>query len=200
MTELQQNRYDQLLRRVGDLKGPGSKVGEVLTELFPVLEVEGYQGELQALNRRRLGIGATFIVGAAGEIAKIQLFNPTGSGLLVTVTSMTISSTATQEVRYGGEVFTLAGGIGTQVPRDLRQGLTAFPTAQMFSESSVGVGPGNGVIALLADQSEILNDENGLFVLSPGTGLTVGAGVVATRITCTFFWRERAAEPSELNF
>ncbi len=102
MSELQQSRYDQLLRRVGDLKGPGSKASEILTEVFPTFDVEGYQGELQALNRRVLGIGASTILGAAGELAKIQLFNPAGSGLLITVTSVTFSATTTQDMRYGG--------------------------------------------------------------------------------------------------
>ncbi len=44
--ELQQNRYDQLIRRVGGIIGPGSKVVEALGELFPVIDVENVPGEL----------------------------------------------------------------------------------------------------------------------------------------------------------
>jgi len=57
VTELQQNRYDQLLRRVGDLKGPGSKVNDVLQELFPTIDVENVPGELLFLMGTHIGLG-----------------------------------------------------------------------------------------------------------------------------------------------
>ena len=55
MSQLQQSRYDQLLRRVGDLKGPGSKVNDVLHELFPMfdLTVDGLDRAVSHLVRGR---------------------------------------------------------------------------------------------------------------------------------------------------
>lgn len=200
MAELQQNRYDQLLRRVGDLKGPGAKVADALSELFPTIDLEDPPSELQLLGGTVLGMGASTLVGAAGETAKIQVFNPADSGKLVTVTHVLITSTSTGTGRLAVATASLASGIGTQVVRDTRKGIIQRPTAAMFQESSAGIVNSNMIFALLADTDLTIQDRKGLFVLSPGTGLTAGHGTVAVRLTCTFLWRERAAEPSELNF
>lgn len=199
MTELQQNRYDQILRRVGDLKGPGSKVREVLTELFPMIDVENVPGELLALEGTVLGVGAIGILGAAGQTGKIQLFNPVDSGRLVTVTGLLLSTNTTQVLRVAIANASLSGGVATEVVRDLRRGIVIRPGSQIFSETSAGLVNANLIFRLLANTPFFLKDDNGLFVLSPGTGLSAGPATVATQIDGTFFWRERVAQPSELN-
>ena len=49
MFEVQQNRWDQLIRRVSGSIGPGSRVSETLSELLPVMDVERVPGELLRL-------------------------------------------------------------------------------------------------------------------------------------------------------
>ena len=198
-SELQQNRYDRLIRRVGGIIGVGSKVSEVLTELFPMIDVEGNRGELQFIQGSVLGMGAQSLTAAAAEFPKIQLFNPAKSGKIVTITSLFISQLAPAIIRIGRTTNPLAGGIGTQLARDTRQLLTDRPTAQMFSESSAGFVDAN-MQFLLNLQIFELRDDNDIVVLSPGNGLSVGGTVAAGNLTVTFFWRERVAETSELKF
>ena len=188
------------MRRVGDLKGPGSKVNDVLTELFPMVDVENLPGELLALGGWKLGIGASNLLAAAAETAKIQVFNPIGSGVIATVTTIVMSVTSAQRVRISSDNAARSTGIGVQIPRDLRHGILRLPTCAIFQESSPGSNNANGIFQIAADDPITLHDPNGLFILTPGTGCSAGHEIVATRLIATFFWRERTAEPSELNF
>ena len=199
-SELQQNRYDRLIRRIGGIVGPGSKVNEVLSELFPMIDVEGNRGELQFVQGTVLGMGAQNLDGVLLDLAKIQLFNPEDSGAIVTITSLFISVLDAATIRVGRSTTPLSGGIGTQLARDTRQLLSDRPTAQMFSEISPGFVDGNMQFQLGELRVFKLQDENGVSVLSPGNGLSVGTNVAGGNLTVTFFWRERVAESSELNF
>lgn len=201
VTELQQNRYDQLLRRVGDLKGPGSKVSEVLTELFPVLDVENVPGELMILSAYDLAFGGAARAGAAGEQGRVQIFNPVGSGKIMTVTKMLVSVSLGQDIRWGISNVALDTAPQLQFFRDTRKDpfKPSLPTGQIRTQSSVAAAPATCRIAVLIGDSFTLEDVNGLAVLSAGFGLEVGTTTLATEITACFYWRERTAEPSELN-
>lgn len=199
-SEIQQNRYDRLMRRVAGIIGPGSKVSEVLTELFPMIDVEGNRGELQLLGGTLLGMGAQDVLSLAAEFSAIQLFNPVGSSKIITITSVYVSASATQRIRFARDTTTLTDGIATEVARDLRQIVTSRPVGQMFSQSSAGGINANMQFRVLENDTLHLHDENGVAVLPPGTGLSLGATAAQTSLTATFFWRERVAETSELNF
>lgn len=199
-SELQQNRYDRLIRRVGGIIGVGSKVSEVLTELFPMIDVEGDRGELQLLSGTTLGMGTRIIVGAAGENAKIQLFNPVNSGQLVTITDVYISSTVSQALFIGRTANVLGTPVGTELSRDTRISLTNRPAGKIFSESSAGFTQADMILRILQDVTFHLFAQNDVMVLAPGTGMDVGTGTVNTLLSVTFLWRERTAESSELKF
>jgi len=198
--EIQQTRYDRMVRRVAGIIGPGSKVAEVITELFPFIDVENPPSELYLLGGTVLGMGAHRGTGAAGEQPKIQLFNPVGSGLVVTVTDVIWSVNSVTQVRFSRDTVTLAAGIGTQVARDTRQIVTAFPGAQMFFESSVGFINANMIFRAPANAYTHTRSDNDIMVLAPGSGITISDEAAASQIIVTFLWRERAAEPSELQF
>lgn len=200
MNELQQNRYDQILRRVAGLIGTGSKVSEVLTELFPVLDVERVPGELLVLGGTRLCWGGTNATGAAGQNIRIQLFNPVDSGTLITVSSVHIGTGAAQFIRAGITNVALTTGIATQLFRDIRAGPTSRPTGEIRTQSSVAAAPATVLLRFVLNDQMVLNDENSVAVLAPGFGMEVGSNNAATEVNATFFWRERAAEQSELNF
>jgi len=199
-SELQQNRYDRLIRRVGGIIGVGSKVSEVLTELFPMIDVEGDRGELQLISGTALGMGGQVKSGASGETAKIQLFNPVDSGKLITVTDIFIAADATQNIFLSRTTILLSSGVGTQLPRDTRQSLTDRPVGAIFSESSVPFADAHMQIRLIASTTFHMHATNDLMVLSPGNGMTVGSGIAQSTFRVSFLWRERAAEQSELNF
>ncbi len=199
MNELQQNRYDQLMRRVGGLIGPGAKVAEVLSELFPTLDVERVPGELLALQGTRIGLDSASVIGSAGEFATIQLFNPLDSGNLVTVSQVGISSSANQTVVYGLVSTPIAIKPNTGRPRDSRFTILSPLVAELRNESLGVVAPAVGRMQLPVDDEKYFTDTNALAVLTPGFGFQFAAGTVATRIRVTFFWRERPAQKSELN-
>lgn len=201
MTAIQQNRYDALLRRVADLKGPGSKVNDVLEELFPVLDVERVPAELLFLMGTKVVFGGGQITGVAGQAPRAQVFNPVGSGKLVTVTGVyaTLDGTGGQ-FRWGIVIIPFATSINTEIIRDSRGGAAQRGSAAIRQLSSVALAPGTGQVRLPQATLLKLDDPNDLAVLAPGSGFEIGGATLAQTLNYTFYWRERQAEPSELNF
>lgn len=199
-SEIQQNRYDQMIRRVGGIVGPGSKVAEALTELFPVLELENLPNELQILSGTHIGFGGSSSIGAIAEFPSVQLFNPANSGKIVTITGLYMSLNSQGVIRLGIEGATRGAAVLSESFADSRLGLGANITAQIFFASNVAETKSTGRIFLDTRGKQMLQDHYGLFVLGPGTGLTVGAEEAVTTIQISFWWRERVAEQSELNF
>jgi len=197
--DLQQNRYDRILRRVGGLIGPGSKVSEVLGELFPVLDVERIPGELLLLGGTAICHGSVNRTGAAGEVGKVQLFNPVGSGKLITVSRVLVGSNVTGVVRAAATQIALTTGVGTELFRDQRRPTPLRPTGQIRSDSTVALTDANVQFRLLANTTFEIQDHNSVAVLPPGSGYEVSMNTVASNTTATFFWRERDVEQSELN-
>lgn len=198
MSAIQQNRYDALLRRVADLKGPGSKVNDALTELFPMIDVENVPGELLILGGTDICFGAGSLTSAVGESPRVQVFNPADSGKIATVTSCVISVLVLTTLRWTVSLSALSTGVGVQRFRDSRRGATRRPTCGIFQQSSVAQTDSVGRAILDANRSLTLEDPNGIAVLAPGTGFEVGTTSTNDRIDATFNWRERVAEPSEL--
>jgi len=197
VTELQQNRYDQLLRRVGDLKGPGSKVNDVLQELFPTIDVENVPGELLILMGTRIGLAATSKAPTAGKKAGIQLFNPAESGHIITISTVTVAPAASTTITFGLTTSALATNTGIPRLRDTRPGTNQRGVAELRTSPDVPSLTGGDIrIATLVTVQ--LNDVNSVCVLAPGTGITFNATTDVT-FSCGFFYRERIAEPSELN-
>ena len=199
MANINQNRWDQLVRRVAGLIGPGSKVDNTIGDLFPMLDVENLPGELYLLSGTRLGTGGVIQTSSAGQSARVQLFNPADSGLLVTLTSAAYSVTAVGSVRYVlTETAESTNDLGIRV-RDTRLGVGIRPTAQVRSDDNAAVLAGTGEMRSLANTPVLLTDPNGLAVLAPGTGITFQSVTNTSSLTCAFWWRERVAEASELN-
>jgi len=197
--ELQQNRYDQLIRRVGGLIGGGSKVSEALSELFPTIDVEQVPGELLALGGTSLHLGGTDQLGQAALTTRIQLFNPAGSGKLITVTQVSIHVVALNIIRFGVTNTALLTGLGVERFRDSRFGIAQSGAGQIRDEFTVATTDADGLVLLPANTNRQFKDRNGLAVLSPGFGYEFGTAVVNNRLGVTFWWRERVAEQSELN-
>jgi len=197
--DLQQTRYDQLIRRVGAIIGPGSKVAEALSELFPVIDVERVPGELLILGGTAICIGTGELTSDVAETPHIQLFNPVGSGKLITVTRFNTGNATNMQVRYAVNNVARADGLGTERFRDSRLGLVSRPVGQIRSESLVAFVDQDGAYRPQINHLHFVSDENGVAVLSPGFGLEVGNQNTNSLLECTFFWRERVAEQSELN-
>ena len=200
MASINQNRWDQLVRRVAGLIGPGSKVNNTIGDLFPMLDVENLPGELYLLAGTRLGFGGALQIAAAGEAPRVQLFNPANSGLLVTLTSLVISTNAIAVIRLITTATAASTNTLNQRVRDTRLGDITRTTAEIRSESNVAVLAADAEYRTIANVPVVLADPNGVVVLAPGSGLTVTNTSAASQVTVSFFWRERTAEQSELQF
>jgi len=200
VSEIQQSRYDQLLRRVADLKGPGSKVNDALTELFPMIDVENLNAELALLGTWRLAFSSTVQFQSAGDVDLSQIFNPVGSGHLVVLERVDLFSATAQRIEFLVTPTPLADPDGNAALRDTRSGVTTIPVAQMRSVQQVLSIAQFGLATIQAGVTFTIKDKRGLFVLAPGTGVTFATTIVNTSFNVSYLWRERVAEPSELNF
>lgn len=200
MSQLQQTRYDQLLRRAGDLKGPGSKVSEVLSEVFPTFDVENLTPEMLGLAGWRPAWQSTERPVQAVQNSASQLQNPAGSGMLVVVTqiAMRIDSASFVQIEIDTTTF------GTPVAglfRDSRFGTPRSTAATVASADNIAVGGGlRWRLEPDSPSMKTIRDDNGLVTLAPGTNLSIGTITNNRLLTVNYFWRERIAEPSELAF
>jgi len=198
-SEIQQNRYDRLIRRVAGIIGPGSKVSEVLTELFPMIDVENVPSELLILAGTDSCFGGGTITGAAGEAGKAGVFNPAGSNTILTVTQVVVATVgSTDTLRWGINTNELGTRIATERFTDTRKPLTQLPVGKVGSESAVALANATGQTRVLANSNFRLLGKNDLVQLSPGFGFEVGRATVATTMIFVFYWRERPMESSEV--
>jgi len=197
--EVQQTRWDRIIRRVSGSIGPGSRVSETISELFPMIDVEQVPGELLILGGTNICSGAAQALGAAGEIGVIQLFNPADSGNIITVTRIEMSATATTEVRMALATTALAINTSRERFRDTRRSPLLLPVGNIRTASVVSQLLETYAVRVISNSSHTLEDPNGVAVLSPGTGVTIGPRTVAITAFGAFFWRERPAEESELS-
>lgn len=196
--DLQQARYDQLVRRVGALYGGGSKVVEVLPEVFPVLELENTTPELLALSGWRTAWQSTERPAVSAQQSASQLRNPVGSGMLVAVTQILIRCSPATTIQ--AEISTaLFGTPVSGLYRDARFGTPRNTAAQVSSADNIVIGGGLR-LRLLNNIQERLLDINGIVVLTPGSNLDVGTTGTDVLMTINYLWRERLAQESELLF
>lgn len=200
MSNINQNRWDQLVRRVAGLIGPGSKVNNTIGDLFPMLDVENLPAELYLLGGTRLGSGSAQQTGSAGEVPRCQIFNPADSGMIVTLTSFLVSLTVIGQIRMVNTITAESTNVVARV-RDLRLGTIQPTTTEVRAASEAAVLAANGgEFRVLGTTVNPITDPNGIVVLAPGTGMTLTTSAVASTMTATFFFRERVAESSELLF
>jgi len=199
--EIQQNRYDQLLRRVTGSIGPGSRVSESITELFPMIDVENIPPELLVLAGWDAAFRGTAITAGPGDENASQLFNPVGSGKLIVLTKVYIRASNLTRLNFAMTHTPLASSNGFGGHRDNRAGdiVSSAAVGNTRIETGLVINAG-GAIDISTQATEILEDVNGIAILSPGDGWTIGALTPAITLIVSYFWRERTAESSELNF
>ncbi len=196
--DLQQARYDQLVRRVGALYGGGSKVVEVLPEVFPVLELENTTPELIALSGWRTAWQSTSRPADAGAVSTSQLRNPAGSGQIAAVTLLAIHTASAVAIQ--AQITTAT--IGTPVSglfRDARFGVPRSTVCQVSSADGPAIGGGLRLLTV-ANENIYLRDDNGIVILTPGTELSISTTSFNQTMLINYFWRERLAQESELLF
>lgn len=196
--EVQQTRWDRIVRRVSGSIGGGSRVSETLTELFPMFDVENVPAELLVLGGTRMAMGFTLEPASAVLFQVSQLFNPVGSGAIIRVTELSVITDAA-DVGIG----LTTGSFTTDNPT--RKGFTdgrliaSIPVGQVRDETAGA----SGVIHYILGGNVLLNGPfrppNAVAVLSPGTGLSVTTRAVNLTLNVNYTWLERPAEESELS-
>lgn len=199
MSEIQQNRYDQLLRRVCDLKGPGSKVSWAVGDVLPTIDVEQTPPELLALSGTRIASGLLVLAaGGAGNFSRAQLFNPAGSNAVIRVTRIFVSSENASNFTMGITSTELTASTGTEATLDGR----------LTGEGTIGQvqGANNAAVVTQFPYQQKIHVARGVPidfdvgpVLTPGTGLEIDQQTANLDMFVSFVWTERVAQPSELN-
>lgn len=198
MTEIQQNRWDRLIRRAANVVGGGSQVNDTLNELFPVMDVENVPGELLALMQITLGWCSSGLVPVVAEQNHHQLFNPAGSGSFLVVTQVAMHCITSTSFRFSTFIAELATLAGNERRRDTRAGVLAELVGQNRTDQSAVSGGLDFRIRAIANEEQYIKDENSVAVLFPGTGLTVSTESANVQSVVSFMWRERVFEPAEL--
>lgn len=195
--EVQQTRWDRLIRRVSGSIGPGSRVSETISELFPMVDVERVPGELLILGGTRLCWQSTERPASVGETSASQLINPVDSGTIVTVSRFDVHVTPNSnwQALITETLFTV--GLVSGLFRDGRLGTARETTAKVASVDNVATG--GGLRYNPTADPQLIVDENSVCTLGPGQALQVGTVGNNILVTINYYWRERAAEASELN-
>ncbi len=197
--DLQTARYDGLIRRVGGLLGGGSKITESLSELFPMIDMENLPAELLLLAGWRTKFTTKTVGATVGETSRMGIFNPIDSGLIVVLTDVFLDPSTALLVAYNTTTTALADDNFSGAPRDARDGVLVNSGAKV-GQQQTGNTVQRGRLVLAASPTFRHTAENGLAVLGPGTGFEYGTVSDNQGLNGTFFWRERAALSSELNF
>jgi len=194
-SDLTTNRYDNLIRRVGNMQGPGSKLSELVPAGMPIFPLEGGPHELQAIGGKSTYFAGVGFVPTPGMAAHVQLRNPADSGKLVTISRMDIVSQSQSLLRIimvVGEAFLDLVSVG-------------------FAQRDSRIDSGRSAILETADASIVAGGENYEtqlmtpplvlgWTLAPASLIFVEQTVATVRLTVNFAWSERRLEPSELSF
>lgn len=196
---INQGRYDRMLRRTTAQVGPGSKVSNALEDLFPTLEVESAPMELLRAGGWTFGTGSVARTAAAGQTNNLALFNPADSGHLIVLTKFIFYANPSADMVMGPIFTSLTGSSLTGAQRDTRDGEIKGTVGRIQHQDNAAASL-FGLFRAVSNVNFILEDPNGIAVLAPGSGWQLHNPVVAATMRASFFWRERVAEPEELNF
>ncbi len=198
MGRLQTARLENLIRRWGSIKGPGSVLSESLGDVFPTLDLENLSPELQALAGWFPFFGFVTVIGVSAQTTGASVINPANSGAIVVVDYVNIRR------ETGGVV-----GVGANVPlftptlnglrRDTRlQATTGI--ARIGANANVGAHVDAMQFRMTSNVDRELVLPNGVAIVSPGEQFAVINGTANNDLTVSFSGRVRLAEPSELSF
>lgn len=177
----------------------GSSAPAVAPELFPVLALENDRPEWSWLTGEILGASALVEGATAAQFSKVQLYNPPGSGLIVTVVASLAISPATVAIARCPNTYVptlLNNGATTQ--RDFRSRWAAanITTARTFRGAEAAATANVRNVWIIPGANYIPFYEP--IVLAPGGTLEWAAATVNQALTVSILWRERSAQPGEL--
>ncbi len=182
------------------------KVGEapapfMASELFPMVGLELDRPEWKFLSGERLcGFGAT-LVATSSQHSSVGLENPTDSGMILVVESILLAAiqgvVTIFDLRMDNGFTPDTRGQGVFLDSRLGDSTAAVPTGRSLFFTSAGAQPGLGFrrVIVEANASVLVPID---VVLGPGGQLWLTQTAQNQQIVFSPLWRERAAEPGEL--
>jgi len=179
------------------------RLGETLTPTIDPWTMP----EWAYLRAERLIASAFDIVGAAGTVPEVMLYNPQTSRRLLVVTNLhwswVTTTGATFQYRFFRGALPVSFTVQASGPVDTRDpGLIANnggSTGQLATAANAVVQGGNVFDTMQGEAAPVrpINDVNPV-ILAPGTGFSFGPGVVGVqRFIGGIRWRERIMFPNE---
>lgn len=199
MGDINQGRYDRLLRRTTAQVGPGSKVANALEDLFPVLDVERAPIELLRASGWFFASRSLSVTPAAGTVASIQLFNPVGSSRLMVLEYCGVRLVGAGAINEGPSFTALISTVAVGLQRDLRETVLSQTVGELQEEDDAALVV-SGQVFLPAANTVDISSGRDYVVLGPGTGWLIKPAAVTVALSIHFRWRERVAEGEELEF
>lgn len=197
--EVQQTRWDRIVRRVAGSVGPGSRVSETISELMPVMDIERVPAELLLLGGTQIVFGSSIAGAVAANFSYVLVDNPVDSNNLITVTQAILFSSAAQRLNVSITADT-GGTLGARQIRDGRRGTVGTPVGRAEFSNLVVAPALRGSLRIQAGVPFVWEVKNGIAVLPPGFSLQIGSSIVNLDLEANWMWRERPAERSELQF
>jgi len=183
------------------LVGEGALVTTVLSDVFPMIDVESPRKELAKLAGLTIAVGGENLAPGAANRATMGFTNPADSGIVAVITRLTYQSSAVQSVAAGWIGFpnTIVENAVNRVA-DSRQAPNYPNESPVCFVGSSNTDPLNAAWWSLVEPANGFfhrHSEDGIAVLGPGTTWGIRGTTNNITLRCTFEWRERPAEPSE---
>jgi hypothetical protein len=203
VNEVQAGRYGRLLQRLMNIKGSGSPTPQLAGDLEPGITLETDRDEWAYLAGDKLCSGCSDLAGAATFLSEIKIGNPIGSGILVIVDAVIVGAPANLLARFGLGATMPVVGANNGVPRDTRWFRNAGAIAAQSGARFAGTNNAGSTITIQTQLMRIVANTSLLVpvrtILHPAdVTFSVDPVTVNTALCATFYWRERAIEPSEL--
>jgi hypothetical protein len=193
-------RFNRGIQRLHNMKG-GTPAPQVTPEIGHNIILENDRPEHHYLVGSVLAAGLVDVAAVAAQTNNHRLRNPGGSGVMIVVEEVMISSTgaAPLSAALTFQDADLATGLGFKVLRDLRGRNSGDMTrvVGLISRSN-NVAPVGQTFASMITAANFPTLWPLKIVLPPGTTLDFNSTGVNIETIVTYVWRERALEPSEV--
>ncbi len=206
-------QWQNLVRRVFGLVGPGGNTPLLAPEIQPVVTLQPDNAEFRRLRLEKLWGGGDIVNGGAGVFPCLGLNNPAGSGTMIVFERVKFwvfdSATPTDATLRIDTQANVAAATPTlrnttfSGPRDSREIVAGAGTPAAVLRAGTAAAPAAGFrLGFVHNQSITFQDQTNevpQIVLLPGFGLLlVGGTAVATCVlSWSLLWYERPLEEAE---
>jgi len=180
------------------LVGEGALVTGVLPDVFPTIDVEDLQTDGWAIEGWLPAEGFESQVAAAAMRSQVHLNNLPTSGKMCVVEEIWVSTNVASVMSTGFSAITAIIGTTTNLRAFRDRRIQALRPTLVVSENLAAGFVGSTIFRVLPNTVMVITPPKGVAVLPPGFAMTVSNGTVNVALDCTYFWRERPVETSEL--